>query len=118
MAVLAPEQPYGVTIVTADDVCVVQMVIPRAFTKVPQHAHSYDHTTMVGAGEVLVERPGQPVERFVAGGSIFVPAGDLHCITSLVDNSICYCFHNVSRSGAIDIDHDNEVGCTRAPDGV
>ena len=51
LALLAPlpaeQQPYGVEIKMADGIFVKQMVLSRAGTMVPQHAHDYDHLSML-----------------------------------------------------------------------
>ena len=114
---VAPEQPYGVTVTTTDGVKIVQMIIPRAGTIVPQHAHKYAHTTMVAHGSVRVET-AEGSTTLTAGARIYVPAGDMHCLTSLEDGCICYCIHNVGRTGDIEIEAENSYGCTRAPEAM
>jgi mannose-6-phosphate isomerase-like protein (cupin superfamily) len=93
-------QPYGVEHATADGIFVKQMVIPKAGTIVPTHAHSYDHTTMVAKGSVDVWADGVFQRRYDAPEAIYIPALVKHRIVSLVDDCICYCIHRMRDGGA------------------
>ena len=98
------EQPCGVEIKMADGVFIKQMVIKRAFTLVPQHSHTYDHTSMIAAGAVRVWRDGKIDRDYLAPTGIMIKAGVKHTFQSLADETIIYCIHNVARAGDIEID--------------
>lgn len=103
--VRAPEQPYGVEIKMSDDVFIKQMAIPRAGTIVPQHSHAYDHTSMLAVGSIRVWEDDVLRGDFHAPTGLLIRAGTKHRFESLVDNTVVYCIHNVSRTGDVDI-HD------------
>lgn len=94
-------QPYGIEEHTADGVFIKQMVIPKAGTVVPQHSHSYDHTTMLAAGSMLVKSDLMDrAELRHAPAAIFIPARVKHTFTSMVDHTVAYCIHRERDGGA------------------
>lgn len=100
-AVLPDElQPYGVEFHTADGVFIKEMHIPLAGTIVPQHAHSYDHTTMVAKGSLKVTAEGVVIV-YQAPAGIFIPARVKHMLESLEDDTIAYCIHRARDGGAV-----------------
>lgn len=64
------------------------------------HSHIYSHHSFVGRGRVLVESNGKSVE---VGECelIFIPAGIVHVLTALEDNTSVMCLHAVK---------DDEIG--------
>lgn len=100
----AGRQPYGVRVRSADGVQVVEMNIPDVGTIVPQHVHRYAHLTMVARGSVEVWRNGVGLGVVSAPGAIEVPAGVAHTLQSREPDTVCYCIHNVARSGEIEIE--------------
>lgn len=105
----APEQPFGVEIKMADGIFVKQMVIPRAGTMVPQHAHSYDHLSMLAVGAIRVWQDGALAGDFTAPAGIPITAGVKHLFLSLLDNTIVYCIHNISRADHVEIDAEHHI---------
>lgn len=93
----AEHQPFGVEVFSADNVFVKQMIIPKAGTYVPQHAHKYDHLTMLAAGSIRVWKDGILQGDRSAPTGIEIPAGVKHMFMSLEDGTVAYCIHNLSR---------------------
>ncbi len=94
-------QPYGERF-TADGIEVLQMVIPVAKTFVPQHTHTYDHLSMLAKGSVVVWAGDVTLGVFRAPAGITIRAGVKHLFQSLEDDTVIYCVHNTSRTGAIE----------------
>lgn len=88
---------------TADGVFIKQMYLAKAGTLVPQHAHVYDHVTLVAHGKVRVWADGEYVGDFAAPETLLIPAKVKHTIQALEDGTCCYCIHNISRSGSVEI---------------
>jgi quercetin dioxygenase-like cupin family protein len=102
-------QPYGVELYTADGVMIKEMHIPKLGTLVPQHSHVYDHTTMVAAGSVSIQREGMLEYSVSAPAGIFIPANEKHSFLSLEDDTILYCIHNISHTGEIEIAEEHQI---------
>lgn len=106
----AAQQPYGIEDTTADGVFIKQMAIPVAGTLVPQHSHTYDHTSLLAAGSVRVFKEGSHIGDFRAPKPIVIPAHTKHSFLSLEDNTVIYCIHNVSRqSGQVEIAEEHNI---------
>lgn len=97
------EQPEAVEIKMADGIFIKQMSLPRAGMFVLQHVHAYDHTSMLATGSVRMWRNGVCVGDFKAPTGIMVLAGVEHQFQSLVPDTLIYCIHNISRTGAVDV---------------
>ena len=102
-ALPSDNQPPVVEIKMADGVFIKQMLIETAGTYIPQHSHSYDHTSMLAVGSVRLWKDGLWVGDFTAPAGITIVAGVAHTFMALEDKTIVYCIHNVSRSGEVDI---------------
>jgi hypothetical protein len=103
-------RPYAHTeIHTADGVWIKSMVIPRAMTVLPQHAHVHDHTTLVTNGSVRVWQDGKELGDFEAPAGIFIRAGVKHLFVTLEDGTVIYCIHNIARSGVVEIAEEHQV---------
>jgi quercetin dioxygenase-like cupin family protein len=96
--VVAGEQPFGVEVHVADNVFVKQMVIPKAGTYVPQHAHRYDHLSMLAVGSVKAWADDALLGEFHAPHGFNIPANVKHTFLALEDQTIIYCIHNAARS--------------------
>lgn len=103
------EQPTGVEIYTTDGVFIKQMVIGRRGTVVPQHAHAWDHTSMLAFGSVAVWRDGIFDRVYEAPSAIFIRAGVKHTFHSLIDNTIIYCIHNLHGEQAVKILEEHQL---------
>lgn len=79
----------------ADSVFIKQIVVENAGDVVNQHAHTFDHTSMVPAGSawrVFVEN--EHLGDFHGPCGIPVAAGKVHGMMALLPNSHLYCIHN------------------------
>jgi quercetin dioxygenase-like cupin family protein len=107
MADFAPasldDQPFGVEINTADGILVKQMVLKRAGSVVPQHAHRFDHMTMLARGSVQVWENGRYAGEKHAPAGIFIKAGVKHSFVSMEAFTVLYCIHRTDRSGDVEI---------------
>ena len=91
------EQASSVEIHVVDDVFVKQWVFPKAGTFAPQHAHKYDHLSLLAVGSVVVWRDAANPETHHAPAGIEIRAGVKHTFKTLTDNTIIYCIHNAAR---------------------
>jgi hypothetical protein len=78
----------------ADEVFIKQMVLEHRGDLVGQHAHTYDHTSMLAAGEVRVWADDECLGDFIAPTGVLIKARKMHRIQALVDGTIMYCIHN------------------------
>ena len=107
---MAAQQPYGVEYHMADGVSIKQMHIPLAGTYVPQHAHSYGHTSMLASGSIRVWQDGELRGDYTAPTGLFIEAGTKHRFLSLVPDTIVYCVHNTSRApGIIQVSEEHHI---------
>lgn len=102
-------QPISVEIKMADGLFVKSMLILKAGTIVPQHAHTYEHLSMVAAGSVHAWRDGLSIGVYNAPAGIIIPAESKHTFEALVDNTLLYCIHNVSRTGEVEIADEHQL---------
>ena len=100
---LCVEQPPLWERTTPDGVFIKQMYLRHAGTAVPQHAHVYDHTSMLARGAVRAWADGELLGEFQAPCPIFIKAKVKHTFLSLEPDTLIYCIHNVSRTGAVEI---------------
>lgn len=90
----APNQPVtGQLVIYAGIYCKIYHV-PDAGTILPQHAHSFDHVTMLMQGAVYVEQDGVPAGRYDAPAVIQVQAKIKHSFTTLGPQTVLACLHN------------------------
>lgn len=105
----ATQQPWQVDIKIADDIFVKSILIPRANTFIPQHAHTYDHLSMLAVGTVEVWKNGKAFGVFTAPSGILIEANAKHTFKSLTDNVLLYCIHNVARTGEVDVAEEHQI---------
>lgn len=99
---LCIEQPPDWEHLTVDGIAIKQMYLKDIGTMVPQHAHRYDHTSMLATGSVRMWKEGQFVADFQAPCPIFIKAGVKHTFQSLEAHTMIYCIHR-ARLGHIEI---------------
>ena len=87
----------------ADGIFIKQMYIAEMGTMVPQHAHAYDHTTLLARGSVRVWLEGIRQGDFRAPQPLFIRAKLKHTFQSLEPDTLLYCIHNVARTGVVKI---------------
>lgn len=97
------EQALETTIFEAEGLYVKQIVIPRALSYVPQHAHALSHLTMLAVGTVNVWRDGEYDGRFVAPFGLYIEAGVKHMFQTLTDNTVLYCIHELTSPDALKV---------------
>ncbi len=85
-----------------------KITIPRAGTIVPQHSHTYAHTTHLLAGTVLLEAPDR-LEVLVAPRSVTIPAFVKHKFTSLTNNATLVCEHDTATNGPVTIHEEHQI---------
>ena len=102
-------QPHGEDFTLADDIMVKQMVLDEAGMLVPQHAHRYDHTSMLAVGRINIWADGVDYGERVAPCPIFIKAGVKHTFLSLEAGTVIYCIHNTNRSGEIEIAEEHRL---------
>ena len=102
---LCVEQPPEWEHTSPDGVFIKQMLLKDAGTAIPQHAHVYDHTSMLATGSVRAWCDDNLLGDFVAPAPIFIKARAKHTFLSLEPNTLIYCIHNVQRSEKVEI-HD------------
>lgn len=78
----------------ADGIFIKQMYLEHAGDLVGQHAHTYDHTSMLAAGAVRVWADDECLGDFTAPTGVFVAARKKHRMQALEDGTIMYCIHN------------------------
>lgn len=89
-----------------DGIFIKQMFMDKAGIMVPQHSHSYSHSSMLATGSVRVWRDGEIIGDFKAPIPIEIPAKCKHMFMSLEPNTVVYCIHRTDRTGEVDI-HEN-----------
>lgn len=82
-----------------DGIFIKQMLLENAGMYVPQHSHSYDHTSMLAVGSVRAWCDGVLLGDYKAPMPITILAGTKHTFMSLVPNTIIYCIHNLRDHG-------------------
>jgi hypothetical protein len=93
---------------SVDGVFIKQMFLAELGTMVPQHAHVYDHTTMLAVGSVRIWVEGEFMGDFRAPQPLFIKAKAKHTFQSLEPNTLLYCIHR-SRGGAIAIHAEHQL---------
>lgn len=104
------EQPPDISFAEEDGIFIKQMYLREALTAVPQHAHEYDHVSMLAVGSVRVWTDGKLIGDFKAPQPIVIKAKSKHTFLSLEPGTLIYCIHNISRSGKVDIHAEHEIG--------
>jgi quercetin dioxygenase-like cupin family protein len=75
------------------------VLLPKAFTRIPQHVHPYDHATLVASGLVRVIVNGTTDgHTYKAGEAIEIKAHQEHYFISLADNTRLVCIHHTESA--------------------
>lgn len=96
-------QPIQTNITLADGIFAKHILIQKAETWVPQHAHAWDHITLVSAGAIAVYRDDIYVGIFAAPKGLVIPANTKHAFQTLSDNTVISCIHRIDRTGEVDV---------------
>lgn len=94
---LCIEQPPFWEHVSVDGIFIKQMYLKDAQTAIPQHAHAYDHTSMLAKGKVRMWIEGELQGDYTAPYPIFIKAKAKHTFLSLEPDTLIYCIHNESH---------------------
>jgi hypothetical protein len=107
---ITDQPPPDIAITIADGVFVKAIKIARMGTLIPQHAHVYEHSSVVAMGAIRVWRDGEFLGDFRALTAIVIPACAKHLFQALEDNTVVFCVHNVERSlGAVEIAEEHQI---------
>jgi len=88
-------QPDETDIKLSAGIFIKQMRCSKAGTLIPQHAHEFDHVSVVARGAVRVMRENVgTVAEFMAPNSILIPAGEKHLFLTLLDDTVILCVHD------------------------
>jgi quercetin dioxygenase-like cupin family protein len=74
--------------------------VADAGTLLPQHAHAYDHLSMIVSGAVRVWRGGEMIGEYAAPATVRIPAEVMHTFLTLQDDVVIACIHAVDASEA------------------
>lgn len=97
-----PQPPNDREFITPDGVFIKEMFLAKAGTVVPQHAHTYAHTSFLVAGSVRVWADGE-YRDWVAPKPIVIAARVKHKFVSLTDGVLVLCIHNLNGAAAVSI---------------
>lgn len=100
---ISPQQPAETLIYEADGLWVKQIVVHKAHTYLPQHAHALSHLTMLAKGAVNLWRDGEFDGRHEAPEGVFIPAGVKHMFETLEDGTVLYCVHALTTPDALKV---------------
>jgi hypothetical protein len=93
-----------------DEIFVKVMAFPKAGAIVPQHAHVYDHISLIAAGSVRAWKDGAFFGEFMAPCGVTIEARAKHTFETLADGTVIACIHNVrSAEGAIEIAEEHQL---------
>lgn len=105
----AEQQPISTEIRLADGVFMKTMVIQKAGTAVPQHAHSFDHVSVLVRGSVKIEREGRPDLICLVPTGITILARVKHLFTALEDDTIILCVHDIGTAEGVAIAEEHHI---------
>ena len=87
---------------TADDIFIRQISLPSANVMYPQHVHSWDHTTVLVKGSIVLWRGERPAEYFKAPALVFIERNIEHRFQTLEADCLILCVHNLrAADGAL-----------------
>lgn len=105
----AEQQPITTEIRLADGVFMKTMVIQKAGTAVPQHAHIFDHVSVLVRGSVALARNGGEPLKFAAPAGILIAARVKHLFTALEDDTIILCVHDIGTAEGVAIAEEHHI---------
>lgn len=103
------EQPPDWEFVGVDGIFIKMMPLPNPGMAVPQHAHTYDHYTMLASGGLAVWADGVKMGEFDAPKPILIKAGVKHLLISTKPNTVAYCIHNLHGEDAVSIEEEHTL---------
>lgn len=109
MTLYEVEQPSEMDFSLADGVFIKSANFKDAGTVVPQHSHTYDHSSFIATGSAKVWCEDEYLGEIIAPNSVFIKAMTKHTFITTSPNTLLLCIHNVSRSGDIDLHELHEL---------
>jgi hypothetical protein len=106
---LAEEPLNEVSISLADGMFVKHYRIKKVGTYLPQHSHTYDHSTLVCHGSVRAWVDGRYLGKFDAPSAITIKAHSKHLFEVMEPNTTLACIHRVDRTGEIEVDEEHQI---------
>lgn len=103
---MTPYEPKETRFYEADDVFFKMYELPKD-AMVPQHAHDYDHTTLVASGEIRVWCDGVLVGDVQAPREMLIKAHSKHMFLALAP-TVLYCIHNLRGKGDYKISEEHK----------
>lgn len=103
------EQPISTEIRMADGVFAKTMVVKKDGTIIPQHAHRFDHVSVLVRGRVRLFTDGDSCGVFSAPCGILIKAGVKHLFETLVDDTIILCVHDIGTAESVEILEEHEI---------
>lgn len=91
------EQPPDWEHTSIDGVFIKQMYLKTSGSVVPQHAHVYDHTSMLARGRIKMWAGDEYIGEYAAPTPIFIKAKVKHTFQTLEPDTLIYCIHNVGK---------------------
>lgn len=105
-----PDQPDKADLKAVDGVAVKMMHFRHAGMIVPQHAHVYEHATVVAAGAVRAWADDRLLGEFAAPETLVIAPFVRHRFETLMPGTTLLCIHNADRAGC--------AGCAGCVEGV
>lgn len=109
------EQPPLWEHTSVDGIFIKQMLLKAAGTAIPQHAHAYDHTSMLARGRIRAWSGDELMGEFEAPCPIFIKAHIKHTFLSLENDTLIYCIHNAGRTGAVEVVEEHQFAADSIP---
>ncbi len=92
----------------ADGLSIKQMALKKGWI-VPQHAHLYDHYTMLAHGSMEVWVEDILKGTYKAPTAIFIEKDKKHRMIALEDNTVAYCIHNMHGMNQVQITEEHQL---------
>ena len=89
----ALQQPVSTDTAPYGGILLKRHVLPAEGLYVAQHAHAYDHITVVAAGGLRAWCDGRLLGDFLAPAELPIPAGSMHAFMALAAETLVYCVH-------------------------
>lgn len=102
------EQPYETSIHLSDGTFVKSYVVPKAHTALPQHSHSYSHTSYIATGAVKAWKDGVFLRVVRAPDGILIDAHAKHLFETLEDDTTILCIHSVIEGEEPDFEAEHD----------
>jgi len=103
------DQPITADIRLTDDLFVKTAIVQRAGTVIPQHAHSYDHVTLLAVGRMAVWADDAPLGEFTGPTGILIRAQVKHRMQTLTDGVVFACIHALHGTDDVEIHEEHHL---------